>query len=41
MCSVGHRGGLAASIMERHGLRALNYLGGYTAWKKTSAETDD
>jgi len=36
MCSVGHRGGLAASILERHGLRATNYLGGYTAWKKTA-----
>ncbi len=33
MCSVGHRGGLAASMLERHGLRPLNYLGGYTAWK--------
>lgn len=40
MCSVGHRGGLAASIMERHGLRALNYLGGYTAWKKTAGKAD-
>lgn len=34
MCSVGHRGGLAASILERHGLRAINCLGGYTAWKR-------
>lgn len=40
MCSVGHRGGLAASILERHGLRAVNYLGGYTAWKTTADKAD-
>lgn len=33
MCSVGHRGGIAASILARHGFRAVyNYLGGYQAW---------
>lgn len=37
MCSVGHRGALGASILERHGFpRVLNYLGGYTAWKQTA-----
>lgn len=34
MCSVGHRGSLAASILARHGRRAANYLGGYNAWKQ-------
>jgi hydroxyacylglutathione hydrolase len=33
MCSVGHRGGIAASILVKHGFREVyNYLGGYTAW---------
>jgi hydroxyacylglutathione hydrolase len=33
-CSVGHRGGLAASILARHSVpRVYNYLGGTTAWK--------
>jgi hydroxyacylglutathione hydrolase len=33
MCSVGHRGGIAASVLARHGFRAVyNYLGGYQAW---------
>jgi hydroxyacylglutathione hydrolase len=40
MCSVGHRGGLAASILARHGFRRpINYLGGYTAWKQTREES--
>lgn len=35
MCSVGHRGGLAASILARHGFRDVyNYLGGFTAWSR-------
>lgn len=34
MCSVGHRGGMAASILARNGRRAVNYLGGYNAWKQ-------
>lgn len=33
MCSVGHRGGIAASILVKHGFREVyNYLGGYQAW---------
>lgn len=35
MCSVGHRGGLAASILARHGRRVVNFLGGYNAWKQS------
>ena len=38
MCTVGHRGGLGASILARHGLRTANYLGGYTAWKQTGEQ---
>ena len=39
MCSVGHRGGIAASILEKHGFdRVYNYLGGYTAWKERGPE---
>lgn len=35
MCSVGHRGGAAASILARHGFRRVaNYLGGMKAWKR-------
>lgn len=35
MCSVGHRGGIGASILARHGFsRVYNYLGGYTAWQQ-------
>jgi hydroxyacylglutathione hydrolase len=35
MCSVGHRGGIAASILSRAGFpHVYNYLGGYTAWQK-------
>lgn len=34
-CSVGHRSGLAASILRRHGFtEVFNMLGGLTAWKK-------
>lgn len=34
-CSVGHRSGLAVSLLERHGLRDVkNLLGGMTAWGK-------
>lgn len=34
MCSVGHRGGIAASVLKRHGLDdVLLYLGGYEAWR--------
>lgn len=36
MCSVGHRGGTAASVLLRHGWpRVANYLGGFTAWQQT------
>lgn len=35
VCSVGHRAGLAASILRRHGFDAVkNLLGGMTAWEK-------
>jgi hydroxyacylglutathione hydrolase len=34
-CSVGHRSGVAASILKRNGFtRIHNMLGGITAWKK-------
>lgn len=34
-CSVGHRSGLAVSLLERQGFRAVkNLLGGMTAWEK-------
>ena len=34
VCSVGHRAGLAASILRRHGFaRVANLLGGMTAWQ--------
>lgn len=33
-CSVGHRGGLAASILQRHGFdHVSNMLGGINAWE--------
>lgn len=38
MCSVGHRGSLAASILQRRGRRAVNYLGGYRAWCSAPAK---
>jgi hydroxyacylglutathione hydrolase len=35
VCSVGHRAGLATSILRRHGFKAVcNVLGGMTAWEK-------
>jgi hydroxyacylglutathione hydrolase len=35
VCSVGHRAGLAASILRRHGYDTVtNLLGGMTAWKQ-------
>lgn len=35
MCSVGHRGGIAASVLQRNGFAfVMNYLGGYTAWQR-------
>jgi hydroxyacylglutathione hydrolase len=34
-CSVGHRSGVAVSILKRHGFsRVYNMLGGITAWEK-------
>ncbi len=34
-CSVGHRSGLAVSLLERQGVRGVkNLLGGMTAWHK-------
>lgn len=34
-CSVGHRSGVAVSILKRHGYTGLyNMLGGMTAWEK-------
>jgi hydroxyacylglutathione hydrolase len=34
-CSVGHRSGLAVSLLKRHGyVRAFNMLGGITAWEQ-------
>jgi hydroxyacylglutathione hydrolase len=39
MCSVGHRGAIAASILVKHGFREVyNYLGGYQAWCAHAAE---
>lgn len=36
MCAVGHRGGLAASILAKQGFQNVyNYLGGYKAWKNS------
>jgi hydroxyacylglutathione hydrolase len=33
VCSVGHRAGVAASVLRKHGLRRVaNVLGGMTAW---------
>ena len=34
-CSVGHRAGVATSLLERRGIHdAINLLGGMTAWEK-------
>ncbi len=38
-CSVGHRAGIAVSLLERRGIRAKNLLGGMTAWKKLGLRT--
>lgn len=41
-CSVGHRAGLAASILRRHGYdNVKNVLGGMTAWTKLDLPTKD
>ncbi len=40
-CSVGHRGGLAASILARSGFTNVsNLLGGMTAWNKLDLPTE-
>ena len=39
-CSVGHRSGIAVSLLVRRGLgHATNLLGGMTAWKKLGLPT--
>ncbi|MEX2630906.1 MAG: rhodanese-like domain-containing protein [Tistlia sp.] len=40
-CSVGHRGSLGASILARHGYRAVNLLGGMTAWQALGLPTEE
>ncbi|PKO64363.1 MAG: hypothetical protein CVU22_24660 [Betaproteobacteria bacterium HGW-Betaproteobacteria-16] len=41
-CNVGHRSGLAASILKRHGFtRIHNMLGGITAWEKLGLPLDE
>lgn len=40
VCSVGHRAGLAASILRRRGFeKVVNVLGGMTAWNKQNLPT--
>jgi hydroxyacylglutathione hydrolase len=40
MCSVGHRGSLGASILQKAGFRDVyNVLGGFTAWKNDKYPT--
>lgn len=40
VCSVGHRAGLAASVLRRNGYRNVkNLLGGMTAWTKLELPT--
>ena len=40
-CSVGHRSGVAASILRRHGYaKVYNMLGGITAWAKLGLPLD-
>lgn len=40
-CSVGHRGSLAVSMLQRHGFtNASNLLGGMTAWRKLDLPTE-
>jgi hydroxyacylglutathione hydrolase len=37
MCAVGHRGGIGASVLARHGFDPVyNYLGGAKAWKQSA-----
>lgn len=39
-CSVGHRAGLAVSLLRKHGLtRVMNVLGGMTAWSALKLPT--
>jgi hydroxyacylglutathione hydrolase len=39
-CSVGHRAGVAVSLLERRGIRnAKNLLGGMTAWQRLDLPT--
>lgn len=38
-CSVGHRAGVAVSILEQRGIHAKNVLGGMTAWNKLGLPT--
>ncbi len=41
ICSVGHRAGLGASILKRHGYdRVFNLVGGTTAWKEKGYPTE-
>jgi hydroxyacylglutathione hydrolase len=41
-CSVGHRSGLAVSLLERHGFRDVkNLLGGMTAWGELELPTGE
>jgi hydroxyacylglutathione hydrolase len=41
VCSVGHRAGLAASILQRHGVDEVqNLLGGMTAWEELKLPTE-
>lgn len=40
VCSVGHRAGVATSILRRHGFgQVANVLGGMTAWEKLELPT--
>ncbi|HEX7159938.1 MAG TPA: rhodanese-like domain-containing protein, partial [Trebonia sp.] len=32
VCNSGHRSSLGASLLRRRGLRAVNVVGGTTAW---------
>ncbi len=41
MCSVGHRGGIGASLLQAAGFeRVANFLGGLTAWKAAGHPVD-
>lgn len=39
LCSTGTRGSLAASILEMHGRRPVNLLGGMTGWARAGLPT--